>query len=308
MFSLVRDVRKASAITHGGTFHADEVLSTVILKKVFKNLNLCRVLELPDNIPKNVIVYDIGGGKFDHHQGNSNRVRKNGVPYSSAGLIWREFGHRIIKKMVPNDNEYDHIDHIFRIVDRELIQGVDAIDNGELPKYDYEAQPFGFSRMISISNPIWYMDEDLESCFIKAVEIAEIVFDRVLKNAISITKAQPYVNEAIKNSKDNILVMEHRLPWQGALFSSENPKAKEILFVVYPSERGGYNWQCVPTSLGAFDQRKSVPTAWVGLKGKKFQKITGVSTAKFCHKNAFLGGAETKEDAIKLAKLAIDSK
>ena len=41
------------------------------------------------------LVYDIGFGKYDHHQEN-RRVRKNGVPYAAFGLLWEEFGSEIL--------------------------------------------------------------------------------------------------------------------------------------------------------------------------------------------------------------------
>ena len=39
-FELVSDVNKANLITHNGKFHIDEVFSTVLLMKVFKNIKL----------------------------------------------------------------------------------------------------------------------------------------------------------------------------------------------------------------------------------------------------------------------------
>ena len=68
--------------------------------------------------------------------------------------------------------------------------------------------------------------------------------------------------------------------------------------------RGGFNWQCVPEKLGSFVQKKPVPAEWKGLKGPDLQKVTGVATATFCHPAGFIGGAETMEDAIRLAEIA----
>ena len=41
------------------------------------------------------IVYDIGRGKFDHHQ-DDKEYRENGCPYAAFGLLWREFGAQCI--------------------------------------------------------------------------------------------------------------------------------------------------------------------------------------------------------------------
>lgn len=41
------------------------------------------------------IVFDIGRGRYDHHQRDS-RVRENGVPYAAFGLLWEELGSGIL--------------------------------------------------------------------------------------------------------------------------------------------------------------------------------------------------------------------
>lgn len=124
---------------------------------------------------------------------------------------------------------------------------------------------------------------------------------------MSKTKAQKIVDEAIEISEGHILVLDQFVPWQEFIFSSTTEKAEGIQFVVFPSNRGGYNWQCVPDSLGSFGQRKSVPTEWKGLRDFDLQKVTGVATASFCHPAGFIGGATTLEDALALAKLAVNA-
>ena len=53
------------------------------------------------------------------------------------------------------------------------------------------------------------------------------------------------------------------------------------------------------------NKKKPFPKAWWGLSGQKLVKITGVETAIFCHPNGYIAGAKTREDAIRLANLAI---
>ena len=88
MLNVVKDLKEANCITHSGKFHADEVMATVILEKIM-TVNLLRVSKVPKTINPDVIVFDIGGGKFDHHQENKNGERENGIPYASSGLVWR---------------------------------------------------------------------------------------------------------------------------------------------------------------------------------------------------------------------------
>lgn len=153
----------------------------------------------------------------------------------------------------------------------------------------------------------FYSNEDSDEAFLKAVAFAEIVFDNIFATAVSKAKAQKIVDEAIQKSEGHIMVLDQFVPWQEFIFASINEKATEVQFVVFPSNRGGYNWQCVPDALGGYGQRKAVPAEWKGLREKELQTITGVATASFCHPAGFIGGAETLEDALALAKIAVES-
>ena len=201
MTSITKNITEATAITHGGTFHADEVMATVILQKVFKNITVCRTFSVPKNLQEDVIVYDIGFGQYDHHQKGGNGARENGVPYAACGLIWKEFGPKIVKHTCNPEL-------VWNLVDRDFIQGIDAGDNGVLPKADYPAQAMTLSAVISGFNPTWNSKEDSDEAFVKAVKFAEIVFDNTLKFAISKANAQQIVEEAIEKAEEHIMVLD----------------------------------------------------------------------------------------------------
>lgn len=295
-----KNQEQANAVTHSGVFHADEVLATVILYKVLGDVTVLRTSKVTEELSDNVIVYDIGFGKFDHHQKGGNGARENGVPYAACGLIWKEYGYKLVGNTVNPEL-------VWNLIDRDIIQGVDATDNGTMLKAGAIAHNMSFSNIISSFNPTWDCAEDPDEAFIRAVEFAEVVFENTLKNATAKAKAQEIVEEAIEKSQEHIMVLDRFVPWQEVIFSSENAKASEVLFVVFPSNRGGFNWQCVPDVLGGFGQRKPVPFEWRGLFGKNLQKVTGVPTSIFCHPAGFIGGAETFEDAYALAKLAVEA-
>ena len=96
---LTDSVRLADLITHDGIFHVNEVFATVILSRVFwlTTLTVCRVSKLPKKLLEGVIVYDIGFGKYGHHQWGGNGCRENGIPYTACGLIWKDFGREMLK-------------------------------------------------------------------------------------------------------------------------------------------------------------------------------------------------------------------
>ena len=297
---VVKVVAEANAVTHGGLFHADEVMATVILSKVFDQLRVCRTFKVPEDISEDVVVYDIGFGELDHHQKGGNGARENEVPYAACGLVWRKYGMQVCANTINPEKVWD-------IIDRTLIQGIDATDNGAMPRVDYPTQTMTISAIVSGFNPNWDSNDDPDSCFMKAVALAEQVFDNSFERAKGLVKADAIVEEAIGKSEGHIMVLDQFVPWDMPIFNSENEKAADIQFVVFPSNRGGYNWQCVPDAPGSFGQRKPVPESWRGLRGEELQKETGVATASFCHPVGFIGGADTLEDAIALARLAIQA-
>lgn len=293
-------------ITHTGTFHADEVISTVILSKTFYGIaTVLRTVSVPKEkfAETEPIIYDIGGGEFDHHQTGGNGTRENGVPYASAGLVWKEYGLKILFSTF-NDASDDEIKFIFDYIDKSLIQGVDAYDNGVLPKADYPAQSMNFSEIIRNFNPTWNSEETSDMAFVQAVNFAEVIFDKLIETAHAKSKATSIIEEAISNSNRGIMTLPQKLDWQDAFFSSENPKAKEINYVIFPSNREDYKVRCVPDELNGFGQRMPLPVKWRGLKNEELQKYSGVPDAIFCHPNGFIAAAASFEGALKLAEMA----
>ena len=131
-------------ITHSGTYHADDVLSTALLELItgFEavdtskpgynpevdsegKVELLRVNKIEDVKVKLIdFVYDIGGGRFDHHQ-KDKKVRSNGIPYAAFGLLWAEY--------VEQELEL-HPDMV-QLMDEEFVQYIDQTDNFGQAKY-----------------------------------------------------------------------------------------------------------------------------------------------------------------------------
>ena len=85
--------KDAQAFTHSGKFHADDVFSSALLLSVNPEITIHRGSQVPEDFKG--IVFDIGRGKYDHHQRDS-RIRENGVPYAAFGLLWEELGAEIL--------------------------------------------------------------------------------------------------------------------------------------------------------------------------------------------------------------------
>ena len=79
MNNLLYQIHRPSALafTHSGKFHADDVFSSALLLSVNPEITIHRGSQVPEDFKG--IVFDIGRGKYDHHQRDS-RIRENGVP------------------------------------------------------------------------------------------------------------------------------------------------------------------------------------------------------------------------------------
>lgn len=293
----IGEIECADAITHGGVFHADDVLATAILERARGGITVCRVNRVPDSLPEGAIVFDIGGGVYDHHGPSKRIVRANGIPYAAAGLIWRDYGMAALRKS-------DDAEAIWMRIERELIQGVDAHDCGI---GSAEPSALTFSQIVSLFN----LDgaagsQGFNNRFCAAVRFAGFVLDRMIGRCESDDKARCEVEEALRCSAGSILVLPRYVPWKLALFESDQTHARDICFVVYPSARGGFCWQCVPKSACDASPRLRVPRSWWGLSGQELHMASGVADAEFCHPSGFIGAAKSLDGALAAVLAAID--
>lgn len=267
--------------THGGVFHADDVFSTALLKIINPNIKIFRGFSVPENFTG--IVYDIGEGKYDHHQRN-HRVRENGVPYAAFGLLWEQFGQELLCS-----EDAEQFDECF-------IQSMDQADNTGT----YNA----FSLAVSDMLPTWQEESgQIEEAFWEAVDFAKGVLERRFKQIQADRNAYEIVYQKANQCRDGILYLEHVVPWKDALRAHK----KDIFYVIYPSVRGGYNIQAVPDREDKNALRHPFPLAWRGASTQELRNITGIHELTFCHMSGFLSAAETLEGAYSAAQLAMQT-
>ena len=130
------------AITHAGVFHADDVFAFAFLRIINPFIRLERVNKVtPDMYKPNTVVFDIGGGPFDHHTKNTMEWRDPDYkkhPYASFGKVVRGYGDWLFDVPLLQD-----------IFDRSLVVGIDKHDCG-FPGYTNE-----ISLVINAYNPTW---------------------------------------------------------------------------------------------------------------------------------------------------------
>lgn len=282
--------------THDGRFHADEVMATAILKEIYE-IELIRTRD-SKILSRLDIVYDVGGGEFDHH-GVNKVYREDGIPYAASGLIWNRFGREVVHFRASSLDE-DGVNSIFYYIDRVLIKGIDALDNGV--KIDRETVPMmNITSIISGFNPPWYSKRSEDAAFEDAVEIAEAVLSNTINRRFSVLKARDNVVKAYENRKiSEVLVLETFCPYGEVL--QDIDENKEVLFAVYP-RKGEYAIQTVRQRGG--EDRKKLPRSWAGKRDEELAAETGVSDAVFCHTGRFMAVAGSIEGIMKMAELAI---
>ena len=300
LLKIVDDEKKANFITHSGTFHADEVMATVILLNYFDEIKLCRTNNVSN---KKALIYDISPSIYDHHDISFNKTRDNGIKYASCGLIWEAFGKEIIKKLGVKN-----VDDFFKSVDKTLIMDIDRDDNGQSLNVTLPVKIQSIPNLISYFNPSWDSNDDENDKFLEAVSFANTIFNNIIKKMISNLNAKKIVNEKIKESKDGILILDRYMPWKDVVLTNEDELSKKILCAVFPSKRGGYNVVATPKELNSFEVKKPFPKEWAGKEKENLRKISKIKTINFCHKGLFLCSCDTFDDAIKIANILVEGK
>ncbi len=318
-------MKKIKLVTHSGKFHADDVFATAILSILFEKkgqeFEVIRSRD-PELIESGDIVYDNGTkydpdqNFFDHHQKGGAGERENSVPYAAFGLIWKHYGKELISQYFNDIDENSdskqslnqkEIDQIHQLIDQHLVQSVDASDTGyEDFKSNKNAELRNY-LMDSISTDFNPTSEEgyQESfdLFIQNVEIfKQILIRNLIRTKVKIKDFQK-VEQAYQESEDKrIIILEKGWSWKEVLIEKPEP-----LFVIFPTiDTDGFIIQTVNKKLTGYETRKSFPESWRGKTNKDLEKETGISGSKFCHSTGFMAVAEKLDQAVELAKVAVD--
>lgn len=292
---LLEQIKKpnAKAFTHSGKFHADDVFSSALLLYLNPQITITRGKRVPEGYDG--IVFDIGRGRYDHHQRDS-RVRENGVPYAAFGLLWEELGSGILGETLAQR------------FDEEFVQPLDKNDNtGEKNE---------LASLIGNFNPVWdeteaadgvteeKRDRGLSVGFLRAVQVAGMVLENKFARYRADARADEKINQVLamqetQGGDARILVLPEFVPCQKRL------KETDTAFVIFPSNRGGYciQPQKKPDSM---NYKCSFPKQWLGLENEELQAATGLASAGFCHKGGFLMTVGDDADAIRACEISLE--
>jgi uncharacterized UPF0160 family protein len=296
---------KLKLVTHNGAFHADDIFSTavlfLVLEKSGKKFQVFRTRD-EEIINKGDYVYDIGGvydpekNKFDHHQKGGAGKRENGIEYASIGLVWKKFGIELC-----GDQK------IVDWLDKKIIAPIDANDNGiEIVENKSDVSPYLIQHVFGSMRPTWKEDSiNEDDVFLKCVDMAKVILTREIIQAKDAIEAECELLKIYNETEDKRIIVLDKENYPFDYFFSRFP---EPVFVVCKRKiNDTWGAKAVRADLQTFKNRKEFPEAWAGLRDADLQKVSGVSDAVFCHRALFLAVAGSKEGAIKLAQIALES-
>lgn len=292
--------------THDGSFHIDDVMGYVLLRVIYPDHQLTRTRN-EVLIQSADIVWDVGGGKYDHHFKNNKPYRDDGIPYSSAGLLWKDFGKDVISSLIDTSLD-QYIDQIWTVIDEEIIKVIDMNDNGCLP--DSVSNNLTLIRMVSDQNLSWDEEygrewtaaDELRKRFIDVANIMEIFLVSRIKRSAGSFKARKIVMAASERVLPcGIIELPFVMPWNEVIFENDLP----VNFVIYPS---GKRWRinCVPPEPTSFGQKIPLPEKFAGLTQEELVSVSPFHDLYFVHANRFTAGTGSRDTAIKLCQMAFE--
>ncbi|OGZ13280.1 MAG: hypothetical protein A2942_03615 [Candidatus Lloydbacteria bacterium RIFCSPLOWO2_01_FULL_50_20] len=293
--------KKIRIITHNGSFHADELLAVAALEihlngapyEVIRTRNP-EVIKTGDYVVDVGLVYDPATNRFDHHQ-KGGAGERNGIPYSSFGLVWKHYGEELCRSKEVADG-----------VESRMVYPIDLADNGVdvyTPTLD-GVHPYLLHSIVQAMRPTWKEGEIQDVRFVELVPLMRRLIEREIVMEQDRLEGARIVQEFYRKSSDKrVVVIDGQYPWQ-----EELAKHHEPFYVVKPRHEGNA-WQveCVRDDVYSFTNRKSLPEHWRGLSGDELVRATGVNDAVFCHNTGYIAVAKSKESALQLAQIALSA-
>jgi uncharacterized UPF0160 family protein len=297
-------------VTHSDRFHADDLFAVTVLDLVFDgDIEVIRsrdkdVIDSGDFVVDVGTIYDPEKGRFDHHQElTDSGVRENGIPYAAFGLIWKSFGEKLCSSKEVAD-----------YIDERLVMPIDAGDNGvsTFELTDYGISPYLIVDYLYSTQPTWKEDKSYDEAFMESKEMAKKILTREIERAEAFFEAKDDIIKYYDSLDDKeIVVFDEDFKYEDEDILAILAKHEEPKFIVKKTANDG-NWKAKALRQGndrknTFKSRKDLPEAWGGLTGEELQKVSGIEDAVFCHRKLFMCVAGSKESAVKMAQIALES-
>jgi uncharacterized UPF0160 family protein len=252
--------------THDGSFHCDEALAVSMLKSLpeYKDALVLRTRNPAELALCNIVVdvgavYDAATHKYDHHQREfTGTLEGYSTKLSSAGLVYKHFGRRVIQSILESDSEElvpdAFVDICFDKTYQNFMEHIDAIDNGvavadgEL-KYRISST---LSNRVGSLNMNWNEPQTPLLVDERFVDAMMLTFTEFCSHVLDLWKvwwpARVVVQRAFDNrhsmhASGRVMVLEQCCPWKDHLFEIEGAAAGEVLYVLYQDTGGSWRIQ-----------------------------------------------------------------
>ncbi|MFA6427237.1 MAG: MYG1 family protein [Candidatus Magasanikbacteria bacterium] len=314
-----------NAVTHSGDMHPDDVMAGGFLKETNPGIRFVRtrdktVLEAAMSDDDTVVydvgfVYDESRNCYDHHQRqNAPNPRPNGVPFSSFGLLWQRFGLSYCERLVAKYGKDIDPAQLHELIDHELVQGIDVIDTGAVdnPRFQpkvgevsVEVKTFALALFELAPQPLLFEIPPYDEAYNQATDIAAVFLNRFAEACLAKLCGRQLLVTG-RRVEECVVVSPKVIPDWSDVVSAEFP---ETLYYLEPDTNDQTGkaymlWQ-VPVEPRGFVGRKSLPESWAGKRGTDLVAVTGIEGSGFCHVGCFVGGGETLEATLAMAKAAI---
>ena len=189
---------------------------------------------------------------------------------------------------------------LWEYIDKDFVEGIDADDNGVFPKIDAIYKVKTLSSVIKLFIPSFDSEEEESTQFLKAVKVAKEIFNEEVLFANGKVIANKKVNDILDNisSDSKYLILDEFIPYEEALLNRTD--MNNLLFVAFPSNRGGYAIKTIPKSLEDKTARCEFPEEWGGLSEKELESVSGIDGMIFCHTGRFITSCKNLDTVLKV--------
>lgn len=308
--------------THSGRFHTDEILATVLLKYLpeYKDAEIVRTRD-PKKLDECDVVVDVGGvydhskKRYDHHQKEFNDTldSKHSIRLSSAGLIYKHYGHEVLRKAFKIEDEVK-VNKVYDCVYTHLIESIDAIDNGV---NQYDGAPVKYLINTTLQNRVNrfnpnYLEEDVneDDRFKDASKIVKEEFEHFVHYFSDVWyQCRSTVLNAINSRFDfhksgRVIFFESNCPFYEHLYEIEKEQniVGQILFSIYKDRYNNIRCGTISKENENFTIRMPFPEAYRGLKDEELQSVSKNKGLTFVHYSGFTSAGKDIESLIKLVE------
>lgn len=300
-------------VTHDGSFHYDEVLSTAVLLEIYPDAEVIRT-RVNEIIDTGDIVYDVGRvfdpsrNRFDHHQKSFQDTfsPKYGIKLSSSGLIYKYYCDKLFEKygLHRSSRIYEEIREKIYV---EFFLPADAIDNG----YDII---FGKIKSRTVADVVKSFNvynssstsiKEENRRFRNALEFVTLDLRNYLNNIFSdyvINYESLY--EEMSKLKGDIFVTNKKFTTD-LIYDINQRLDKDIKFVIVRNDKDARIFT-MPVEKGKFEVKYPLHPEWRGLAGDDLVRVSGIPDCVFVHVSGFTGGNKTVDGAIMMCEKTLE--